>query len=62
MFFDISSKKSFLNNFQFFFVSVWRLDGFVISKQVFNDLKRFGTAFVKKMDFFVKKFCFAVWS
>ena len=36
--------------------------GFVISKQVFNDFKRFGTVLVKKKAFFVKKFCFAVWS
>ena len=30
--------------------------GFVISKQVFNDFKRFGTVLVKKIVLFVKKF------
>ena len=54
---------SFLSVFDCFDrLSVFVLfSGFVISKQILNDFKRFGTVLVKK-SFFVNKFCIAVWS
>ena len=50
MCFDISSKKSFLNNFHFFcffnvfdrFSALCSLAVLVVSQQVLNDLNRFG--------------------
>ena len=63
----IHFRKVFIFFYQFLTVltqlSVFVLfGGFVISKQVFNDFKRFRTVLVKKIAFFVKKCCFAVWS
>ena len=47
----------------FNYLSVFVLfGGFANSKHIFNDFKRFGTVLVKNKFFFVKKFCFAVWS
>ena len=43
-------------------LSIFVSGGFVISKQVFNDFKRFETVLIKKKTFFVQKICFAVWS